>query len=155
MNDITAGLVPIEQLPHNTHDKNHLLVQAIKRVAIDHIKNQQNGKEQEYTFEDWEYIFYLMGVLEPSAPDDRKNGGEGEDANEGDNSNGGEKSPPRLDSTGLEQWTQGGQILDWLHGKNPLNISETLTEWVLLTLVDKLEAELLELRMQLGNTGSA
>jgi hypothetical protein len=42
--------------------------------------------------------------------------------------------------------------LDWLHGKNPLNVSETLTEWVLLTLVEKLEAELLELRKDLGNT---
>lgn len=58
--------------------------------------------------------------------------------------------------TGLQQWKDGGQEqgrgLDWLHGKNPLNVSETLTEWMLLTLVEKLEGELYELRKQLGNT---
>jgi hypothetical protein len=47
---------------------------------------------------------------------------------------------------GLDEWQDGGQIVDWLDGKNPLNVSEMLTEWVLLTLVEKLEAELLELR---------
>jgi hypothetical protein len=85
-----------------------------------------------------------MGVLEPSSADSNaKNGGQSE---------GGEKSSPTLQRSGLEEWTQGGQILDWLHGKNPLNVSETLTEWVLLSLVEKLEAELLELRKELGNT---
>jgi hypothetical protein len=113
------------------------LVQAIKAVAIDHIKNQENDIKPEYSFEDWEYIFYLMGVLEPISNES--------------NTVAGEKRPPGLARTGLEQWTDGGQILDWLHGKNPLNVSETLTEWVLLTLVDKLEAELLELRKELGN----
>jgi potassium channel subfamily K, other eukaryote len=147
---IKAGLVPIEQLPNNIHDKNHLLVQAIKRVTIDHIQNQENNLQQEYTFDDWEYIFYLMGVLEPSPDDQTVNNG---DNGNGSNGNGGEKSPPKLRRrTGLEEWTEGGQILDWLHGKNPLNVSETLTEWVLLTLVEKLEAELLELRKVLGNT---
>lgn len=85
-----------------------------------------------------------MGVLEPSSGD--------QSANNRDDGNGGEKSSPRLQRNGLEEWTEGGQILDWLHGKNPLNVSETLTEWVLLTLVEKLEAELLELRKDLGNT---
>jgi potassium channel subfamily K len=85
-----------------------------------------------------------MGVLEPSSTDSNaNNGGKGKE---------GETSSPTLQRTGLEEWTQGGQILDWLHGKNPLNISETLTEWVLLSLVEKLEAELLELRKELGNT---
>ncbi len=85
-----------------------------------------------------------MGVLEPSSADSNaNNGGQGED---------GGRSSPTLQRSGLEEWTQGGQILDWLHGKNPLNISETLTEWVLLSLVEKLEAELLELRKELGNT---
>jgi len=64
----------------------------------------------------------------------------------------GVKGPPGLVGTGLDQWTDGGQILDWLHGKNPLNVTETLTEWVLLTLVEKLEAELLELRKEMGST---
>ena len=139
-----AGLIPIEKLPNNIHDKNHLLVQAIRRVAIDHIKNQTSNQDKEYTFDDWEYIFYLMGVLEPSA-DQRSINGSG-DGDEG------EKKPQKLQRTGLEEWTDGGQILDWLHGKNPLNVTEAATEWVLLTLVDKLEAELLELRKQLGNT---
>jgi potassium channel subfamily K len=141
---IEAGLIPIEQLPNNIHDKNHLLVRAIKRVALDHINNQGSNKQLEYTFDDWEYIFYLMGVLEPSSAESN--------ANNGGNGNGGENPSPALQRTGLEEWTQGGQILDWLHGKNPLNVSETLTEWVLLSLVEKLEAELLELRKELGNT---
>ena len=113
-------------------------------MAIDHIKNHENNLQQEYTFDDWEYIFYLMGVLEPSSGD--------QSASNRDDGNGREKSSPRLQRNGLEEWTEGGQILDWLHGKNPLNVSETLTEWVLLTLVEKLEAELLELRKELGNT---
>ncbi|KAE9370718.1 voltage-gated potassium channel [Stipitochalara longipes BDJ] len=143
---LSAGLVPIEQLPNNIHDKNHLLVQAIKRVAIDHIKNQENNRQKDYTFDDWEYIFYLMGVLEPSS--DERNVNNAEDGNAE------EKGSPKLQRTGLGEWTDGGQILDWLHGKNPLNVTETLTEWVLLTLVEKLEAELLELRKELGNTAN-
>jgi len=85
-----------------------------------------------------------MGVLEPSS--DQRSVNNADDGNEG------EKNSPKLQRTGLEAWTDGGQILDWLHGKNPLNVTEAATEWVLLTLVDKLEAELLELRKQLGNT---
>jgi len=85
-----------------------------------------------------------MGVLEPSP--------EEHNANDRENGHEREKNTPRLRRTGLEEWTEGGQILDWLHGKNPLNVSESLTEWVLLTLVEKLEAELLELRKELGNT---
>lgn len=78
-----------------------------------------------------------MGILEPS-----------EDLGEGSEGLGKRR-------TGLEKWkdgSEGGQILDWLHSKNPMNVSDTLTEWMLLTLVDKLEAELLELRKQMGNT---
>ena len=135
---LPESLIPIDQLPNNTHDKNHLLVRAIRRVAIDHIKSQEENVNPDYTFEDWEYIFYLMGVLEP-VPEE-KNGVTGARRLSG------------LARSGMEEWAEGGQILDWLHGKNPLNISETLTEWVLLSLVDKLEAELLELRKELGNT---
>ena len=58
--------------------------------------------------------------------------------------------------TELQHWKGGektqGRGPDWLHGKNPLNVSETLTEWMLLTLVEKLEVELGDLRKQLGNT---
>lgn len=130
--------IPIDQFPSNIHDKNCLLVKAIKAVAIDHIKNQENNIRPGYSFEDWEYIFYLMGVLRPTADES--------------NAVAGEKRPPGLTRTGLDRWAEGGQILDWLHGKNPLNVSETLTEWVLLTLVDTLEAELLELRKEQGNS---
>jgi len=129
----------MEDLPHNSHDKNHLLVQAIKKITLDQIRNQQNNKKPDYSFEDWEYIFYLMGVLEPS-------GEENPASTEEDHELGGSKR------SGLDQWQDGGQMVDWLHGKNPLNVSETLTEWMLLSLVDKLEEELLELRKQNGNT---
>lgn len=41
-------------------------------------------------------------------------------------------------------------MMDWHHGKNLLNVSDTLIEWLLLTLFNKLEAELLELRTKMG-----
>jgi len=135
---IIDSRIPIDQLPNNIHDKNYLLVQAIKAVAMDHIKDQENNISPNYTFEDWEYIFYLIGVLKPTSEDQ--------------NAATREKRPPGLARTSLDEWQDGGHILDWLHGKNPLNVSETLTEWVLLTLVEKLEAELLELREKMRNT---
>ena len=132
-------ILPIEELPHNTHDKNHLLAQAIKNVVGDHIKNQQSGERADYSFEYWEYIFYLMGVLEPPPRGEKH-------ITPNDNL--------QLQTTrsGLEEWRDGKGMLDWLHGKNPLNVSETLTEWMLLALVEKLELELLELRRKMGNT---
>ena len=42
-------------------------------------------------------------------------------------------------------------MMDWLHSKNPLNATETLTEWILWTLAEKLEEELLDLRKKMGN----
>jgi potassium channel subfamily K len=50
----------------------------------------------------------------------------------------------------MDQWKTQKGMADWLHGKNPLNATETLTEWLLVTLVDKLEAELRELRWRMG-----
>lgn len=41
-------------------------------------------------------------------------------------------------------------MTDWLHEKNPLNATETLTGWLLVTLMDMLEAQLLESRMKSG-----
>ncbi len=135
---ITPGDLP----NHNSHDKNHLIVKAIKTLTSDHIQNQQTKSRPEYSFEDWEYIFYLLGVLDPT--------------------NGTDPIPHPEDIGGIEtrrsgfgEWqdgSNGGQVLDWLHGKNPLNVSDTLTEWMLLTLVEKLEAELAELRRNHGNT---
>jgi potassium channel subfamily K, other eukaryote len=102
--------------PHNNHDKNHLLVQALKQVIVDHIKHQQSTQKPEYSFEEWEYIFYLLGAGDVDESKERK------------------------------------RMLDWLHSRNPLNATEKLTEWLLLTLVEKLEEELLDLRRKLGNT---
>lgn len=133
---MSDSLIPVDQLPNNTHDKNHLLVRTIRRVAIDHLENQEEEVDRNYTFEDWEYIFYLMGVLEPAT--EEKDGVSGA------------KRLSGLARSGME-WAEGGKSLDWLHGKNPLNVGESLTVWVLLSLVDKLEAELLELSKKLGN----
>jgi potassium channel subfamily K, other eukaryote len=106
---------------HNGHDRNHLLVQALKKVLVDHIKHQQTDERPDYSFEEWEYIFCLLGALEPSS---------GEYKESGDRK----------------------RMIDWLHSKNPLNATEKLTEWLLLTLVEKLEGELLDLRRKMGNT---
>jgi potassium channel subfamily K, other eukaryote len=115
------------------------LVKVIKSVVRDHLKNQQNGKQPDYSFEDWEFIFHLMGVLKPL---------QGEEA-----------SPPADEIVqipekrgSLEEWRNKKGTMDWLHGKNPLNATETLTEWILLTLVEKLELELLEVRRKMGHT---
>jgi potassium channel subfamily K len=50
----------------------------------------------------------------------------------------------------MDQWKNPKGMTDWLNGKNPLNATETLTEWLLVTLVDKLEDELRELRIKVG-----
>lgn len=135
---------------YNTHDKNHLIVQAIKSIAKDHIQNQVNGTQSTYSFEDWEYIFYLMGILDPSEEERANRLARLNEARQSGSENEGERIPER--PTRIETWQGDGEILDWLHGKNPLNVSETLTEWMLLTLVERLEGELAELRRNMGNT---
>jgi potassium channel subfamily K len=79
-----------------------------------------------------------MGVLEPNSDED-------EPPVDGD----GIPRPPT--SRSFEEWRDGNGSPDWLHGKNPLNNSEELTEWMLFTMVEKLEMELADLRSQLGN----
>jgi potassium channel subfamily K, other eukaryote len=96
-------------------------MQALKKVLVDHIKHQQTNERPDYIFEEWEYIIYLLGALEPSSGEDKESG-------------------------------DGKRMIDWLHSKNPLNATEKLTEWLLLTLVEKLEWELLDLRRKMGNT---
>ena len=103
-------------------------------LSLEHIGNQRDGRRPDYSFEDWEYIFYLMGALE--SPFDQRATTTESDL---------ESKRKELDDSQDE-----GPILDWLHGKNPLNVSDTLTEWLLLTLVEKLETELSELRRQMG-----
>lgn len=41
--------------------------------------------------------------------------------------------------------------VDWLHAKNSLNMFGTATEWILMALVVKLEAELAVMRRRMGN----
>ncbi|KAF4627508.1 hypothetical protein G7Y89_g10646 [Cudoniella acicularis] len=129
-NDIGSH-IRIEELPHNIHDRNYLLIQAIKNVIQEHIKTKATDAKVEYNFEDWEYIFYLMGVFESNTSNSEEKG----------NINGGGASGDYNE-----------KMIDWLHGKNPLNVSETLTEWMLLELVNKLEKELDSVRKDLGNT---
>jgi hypothetical protein len=116
-----------------------------------------------------------MDVLEPSnsdLPDGKSNHASGnvdlglrdrEGSSRNGRTSGGEPTTTRDEEiisiltqkekkTGLEEWQDGSGKVDWLHGKNPLNVAETNTEWLLLTLVEKLEIELLELRRRLGNT---
>lgn len=129
----------MEQLPHNVHDKNHLIIKAIKSVIVDHIDHRQNKERPEYSFEEWEYILYLLGALEPFA-------GENKLSTTTDN------TQIRSKHGKIEEAKAGNRMIDWLHGENPLNATEVLTEWILLTLVEKLEEELLNLRRNMGNT---
>jgi potassium channel subfamily K len=143
----------VRNLHHNTHDRNHLLIQAVKKVAADHIKSEQKGERPDYSFEDWEYIFYLMGVLEPDPAfqsELKRSDNSAEHLNRAKSS--GSMLRIRTRSSTLGGWTDGNGALDWLHGQNPLNVTDTLTEWMLLTLVEKLELELLDMRKKMGNT---
>jgi potassium channel subfamily K, other eukaryote len=117
-----------------------LLVKVIKRVIHDHLEDQHMGRQSDYSFEDWEDIFDLIGALGPV---------QGE---EGSSATAEGSLHPSLTHTSLESWKDGKEVMDWLHWRNPLNITETLTEWILLTLVDKLELELSELRQKMGQT---
>ena len=143
----------VRNLHHNTHDRNHLLIQAVKKVAADHIRSEQKGERPDYSFEDWEYIFYLMGVLEPDPAfqsESKRSGNSAEHLNRAKSSD--SMLQIRTRSSTLGGWTDGNGALDWLHGQNPLNVTDTLTEWMLLTLVEKLELELLDMRKKMGNT---
>ncbi|KAE9966675.1 hypothetical protein EG328_008776 [Venturia inaequalis] len=128
-------------LPHNVHDKTHLLVETIKQVVQDHLNYQYSGKRPQYAFEYWEKVLYLMGALEPTTARNRR-----------DNEDGGciGSISSSSSNNSMDQWKNPRGMADWLHGKNPLNATETLTEWLLVTMVDKLEAELLDLRMKVG-----
>lgn len=100
-------------------------------------------------------MFYLMDVLEPisddeTPPPNNKEKKEGKKAKAGHEENSQIAKETRRRS-GMEEWQDGSRIPDWLHGKNPLNVSESLTEWMLLALMEKLEHELGELRKE-GNT---
>jgi potassium channel subfamily K len=137
-------------LTHNNHDKNHLIIQAIKSIAHDHIYAQTNKERPSYAFEDWEYIFYLMGILNSNDEDSETTMPQLGDRDRGASEN----AEIGEGQTRIESWQGEEHILDWLHGKNPLNVSETLTEWMLLTLVERLEGELGELREKLGRRPS-
>lgn len=108
-------------------------------MIVDHIHHRQSKERPDYSFEEWEYILYLLGALEPLA-------GEGKRSTTTDN------AQSRTNNSNIEETGVGKRMVDWLHGKNPLNSTEILTEWILLTLVEKLEGELLNLRRDMGNT---
>jgi hypothetical protein len=40
-----------QDLPHNAHDKTHLLAETVKQVVQDHLKHQRNGERPHYAFE--------------------------------------------------------------------------------------------------------
>lgn len=152
-----SSKLPPTNLPHNMHDKNHLLIRAIKSIARDQIQHRESNSEPDYSFEDWEYMFYLMDILEPISDDETPPSNNKEKKEEEGNSRAdyhenaqGEKKTNRR--SGMEEWQDGSQIPDWLHGKNPLNVSESLTEWMLFALMEKLESELAQLRRKEGNT---
>lgn len=113
-------------------------MKLLKRVILYHVEHQQDNERPNYSFEDWEYIFYLLGALDPLS--------------------GEEKSSSAVDGaqfqameSSLEQRRVRKRMVDWLHWRNPLNATEKLTEWILLTLVEKLEWELFDLRRKIGN----
>lgn len=117
------------------------MVQAIKSIAHDHLKNKATGITPSYTFEDWECFFYLLGIINVSNTQNAL-------ATSISAHNSG------TTQTGIQAWRSGEETLDldWLHVKNPLNLNETLTEWIIMTLVEKLASELGDLRRRMGNT---
>ncbi|KUJ14162.1 voltage-gated potassium channel [Mollisia scopiformis] len=138
------------RVTHNNHDKNHLRMRAIKSITRDHLQHQTSNSQPDYSFEDWEYMFYLMDILEPLSDDEPEATSVKEKNERPMYGQKGERSKER--KTGMEEWQDGAQIPDWLHGMNPLNVPEPVTEWMLEALMEKLESELAELRRREGNT---
>ncbi|KIX92516.1 uncharacterized protein Z520_11836 [Fonsecaea multimorphosa CBS 102226] len=130
------GKLP-RDFPPNAHDRNHLLAKVLKDIIIDHLRHQHDGQKPEYTFEDWEYIIDLMGPLEPLEAADQRTGDL--------------TSPTRTKDRTTEDFRDGDGFVDWLHPNNPMNVTEYLTEWMLITLIEKLEQELLDIRVNSGN----
>lgn len=149
-----SSRIPHSQLGHNNYDKNHLRIQAIKSITRDRILHQASSSEPDYSFQDWEYMFWLMDVLEPvsesvsSRPGSPGNAVEKTDTQE----RRGEAEQVKERQSGMDAWQDGNKVPDWLHGKNPLNVTESVTEWMLLALIEKLEIELADLRRKEGNT---
>ena len=53
-------------MPQNPYDRNYLLVKVIKSVVHDHLKHLYDGQKPDYSFDNWEFIFSLMGTLDSS-----------------------------------------------------------------------------------------
>jgi len=53
-------------VPQNPYDRNYLLVKVIKSVVHDHLKHLYDGQKPDYSFDNWEFIFSLMGTLDSS-----------------------------------------------------------------------------------------
>lgn len=112
-------------LPHSRQDKNRLLIQAVKRIAHSHVYKHR----ADYEFDDWEFIFYLIGALNNPPLANGTKTRPGRQA----------KLPKRPLST-FEDWqkaSDGG--IDWLDPKNPLYNAENVTAWIMMALVEGLQ----------------
>jgi hypothetical protein len=105
-----------------------VIVQTVRAIVHSHLVNDN----PELDFEDWEYLFYLMGASDHPLEEEKR----------AQSASSQRHRVHRL----LEEWKDEQGRLDWLHPKNPLNTSDPVTEWMLLMLVEKLELELLDLR---------
>jgi len=129
--ELKAEVKP-EHLPHNPHDRNHLLARALRSVAHSHFHKDK----PDYDFEDWEFVLYLIGERDhPFAADYAGS----------NTTNTIRKSPV---SSKVTAWKGEDGLFDWFDENSPLNVSETVTEWMLLVLVEVLEDELRRLRQQ-------
>jgi potassium channel subfamily K len=98
-------------------------------------------------------MFWLMDILEPASDGLTSPPNAGGETEKSDGQERGERRERIMERrTGMEKWQDGSKVPDWLHGKNPLNVTESLTEWMLLALMEKLETELADLRRREGNT---
>jgi len=122
--------------PQAVHGKVLLLSQTLKAVMHNHLV----GGSPEYDFEDWEYFLYLMDESDHPLEEEKRTQSRSS------------LSQRRSWFRRLEEWKDERGVLDWLHPRNPLNMSDPVTQWMLLTLAEKLELELLELKMKYGET---
>lgn len=65
LTEIVDEMQRFSNLPHNLHDKTHLLAGMLKQIVQDHLNYQRSGERPHYGFEYWERILYLTGALEP------------------------------------------------------------------------------------------
>ena len=105
-------------------------MQVLRTVAHTHA----NSDPSKYSFDDWEFIFYLLGERdEPPLLGKAESNWTRNDDNVA--------STSRIDS-----WKGENGLLDWLDENSPFNVAESVREWILLMLVEVLERECCKLR---------